>query len=88
MSSFRIGRVCTSTIIRKTSKLSLRAVHSMKHLNASYDYIKAEVRENGVGLITLNRPKSLNAISEGIYIYVYVFFYVYLYTLACIYIYI
>jgi Enoyl-CoA hydratase/isomerase len=42
--------------------------HGDGALKDSYEYIRAEKKEGGVGLITLHRPAALNALSEGLFV--------------------
>ena len=51
--------------VQSLGSLIKRNHHESMKLKASYEYIKAEVKGNA-GLITLNRPKALNALCDGL----------------------
>ena len=51
--------------VQSLGLLIKRNHHEGMKLKASYEYIKAEVKGNA-GLITLNRPKALNALCDGL----------------------
>ncbi len=56
-----IGLKNTMTILQQPA---FRAMSS-EGLKSSYEFIKAEIHGNA-GLITLNRPKALNALCDGL----------------------
>ena len=52
-------------ILKNVSSNLLKRFNHTTSLKPSYEYIKAEVKGNA-GLITLNRPKALNALCDGL----------------------
>jgi 1,4-dihydroxy-2-naphthoyl-CoA synthase len=63
----------TPAALRHLSAASTRpgtvfAARRFQHtLKDSYEYITVEKRDGGVGLITLNRPKALNALCDDLF---------------------
>jgi len=68
MSSVRLlhqgSRLARSTVL---SKVAPRLFFSTSALKDSYDYVKVDKRENGVAVITLHRPKALNALCDALF---------------------
>ena len=52
--------------LRVSSRLITRQLLSTSALKYSYDYIKTGTEHGSVGVITLNRPKALNALCDGL----------------------
>jgi len=65
--------VSSSRILRATTKqvstLNTRGtkLRCFSSLRESYDYVIAEKRDDGVGLLKLNRPKALNALCDALF---------------------
>lgn len=51
-----------STIIQRTATLSFSTA-----LKSDYEYVKVEKKEGGVGLVSLHRPKALNALCDALF---------------------
>lgn len=50
-------------LVPRTAKLSF----STSALKDEYEYVKVEKRDGGVGLVTLHRPKALNALCDALF---------------------
>ena len=54
-------------LLRLTKRAALRpSVRSMTTLKDSYEFVLVEKRD-AVGLVTLNRPRALNALCDGLF---------------------
>lgn len=54
--------------LRRAATLgSRRNSCSFSTLKDNYEYVKVEKRDGGVGLLTLNRPKALNALCDALF---------------------
>ena len=60
-----MNKILSNRGVQSLGLLIKRSHHEGMTLKPSYEYIKAEIKGNA-GLITLNRPKALNALCDGL----------------------
>jgi len=56
-----------ATLVPRSTVERTTALSFSTFLKDGYEYVKVEKREGGVGLITLNRPKTLNALCDALF---------------------
>jgi enoyl-CoA hydratase/carnithine racemase len=64
----QVSRSSSNTILRSRPSARWLSTSGNSSLKDAYDYIKVEKRADiGVGLLTLDRPKALNALCDGLF---------------------
>ena len=58
--------LCRAATVRSTSTRASTPLF-FSTLKDSYEYVKVEKRDGGVGLVTLHRPKALNALCDALF---------------------